>query len=176
MTLITMQYNLEYKRTGGNKMDSLQLKNIISSFVDNLSNVLTLDVIKGLNGWALDFDTFHFVVASKNVIGISKKGKGFLEDDFIDILQLQLSDNSMIEVALFHESFNRYSFLKDNDINIDTVECLNILQDMVKDKRFITNFQISSPCCMEFDEKEYLPKQLSINALECGGFGQVDMV
>nr|WP_294494725.1 hypothetical protein [uncultured Anaerosporobacter sp.] len=150
-----------------------QLTKVVATACKVVSDNITLSGLKACNNAVMDYDQFYFMCISDYVRGISKIGEGFAFDQFGYLLEVFLTDDTSIKVMVDRSTF-KHNFLSENTIIIDTLECTSKLNELASEGYLITELMISEPVCYDFDEKEYVKRELMFSGLECGGLGGVD--
>ncbi len=153
----------------------MEKSNVLEEFVAIIKNKereldeqMTLDSIKAWDGVAMDYKIFDVIVRSKFVERFDKFGSCFIKKEYAYQLRIFLVDKTSIEVIVLRKSCPNL-FISEDVIVVDTVECMERLEDMLSENRLVCELRIIPPVCTDLIKKKFVPKSLSFSAIEDGG-------
>lgn len=150
-----------------------QFKNLLLDLEKSINNIITTDFIKICDNEVLDFKKFYFLMQSKYIKHYEKISEGFVGDHFIYTLNVYLEDGSIVKVNVERDNL-AHTFLSENSLVVDTVECMHMLNDMFDSGYFVTKLHINEPKFLDKDNKNFSKRELHFIGIKNSGIDEIE--
>lgn len=144
------------------------IMNAIDDAEETLEQAISIDDIAELDGKMVDYRTFYAIMTLPYCEEYTAYGECFFEGQFCYKVKLVLTGGDEVDLRVQRNTFD-YEFLNENEIEVDTLECIDLLRKSYKEGYLISGLSIVPPEYVEESDELFADREMYVRGICDGG-------
>lgn len=140
----------------------------IENAEEMVSASISMDDVLDLDGEKIDYRVFYAIMTLPFCEEYTAYGECFFEGQFCYKVKIKLTDEEEIDVRVQRNTFE-HEFLNENEIEIDTLECIDLLRKSYKEGYLISGLSIVPPEYVEESDELFADREMYVRGICDGG-------